>query len=137
MPAKRIALAAAIALALFTTNYLSTGSAAEGLTAPTEDVVIDGKKPARFPHSTHLVIGITCGTCHHDGDHQELSGEAIGAMNDGTALRCASCHNPDHPDKKLQKAKDIFHARCKECHKAGYEGKNGPTKCTGCHIKKS
>ncbi|MDH4317885.1 MAG: cytochrome c family protein [Desulfobulbaceae bacterium] len=134
---KKIALAAAIALALFTTSHLATGSATEGLTAPTEDLVIDGKKPARFPHSTHLAIGIACGTCHHDGEHQELSAETIGTLNDATALRCINCHNPDHPDKNMQNPKDIFHARCKECHKAGYEGKNGPTKCTGCHVEKN
>ena len=135
MRTKPIILIAAIGLALLIN--ISTGSAEEGLTAPTEELTIDGKKPARFPHATHLSIGIACGVCHHDGEHQGLSSEAIGAMNDASVLKCVSCHNPDHPDKKLQKAKDIFHARCKECHKTGYEGKKGPTKCTGCHIKKS
>ena len=117
MRTKLIALTATLGLAIIMTNNLPMGTASQGLTAPVDELIIDGKKPARFPH-------------------QGLSAETIAAMDNGDALRCVSCHNANHPDKKLQKAKQIFHARCKDCHKAGYEGKNGPTKCTGCHIKK-
>jgi hypothetical protein len=110
--------------------------AVEPLQAPEKQITIKGKKPARFPHATHLNMGLKCGVCHHDSDHKPLSVDAIASLGDPTKLRCVSCHNSDHADKDLRKAKDVFHARCKTCHKAGYEGKKGPTKCNACHLKK-
>ncbi|MDW7773505.1 MAG: cytochrome c3 family protein [Desulfobulbaceae bacterium] len=110
-------------------------NADNAMQAPAEEIVIEGKKPARFSHPLHLEMGMDCGVCHHDQEHQPLTAEAIAALGDPGKLSCVSCHNSEHPDKDLQKAKDIFHANCKTCHEEGYEGKNGPTKCTDCHIK--
>lgn len=121
---------------LIAAGYLSGPVIADnGLKAPEEEVIIDGKKPARFAHPVHLGLGLDCGVCHHDGEHKPLSAEAISALSDPAELSCVSCHNSGHPDENLQKAKDVFHARCKTCHQEGYEGKNGPTKCTECHLK--
>ncbi|GAB4342821.1 MAG: hypothetical protein Kow0089_18150 [Desulfobulbaceae bacterium] len=125
-------------MALVTTLCLGAGVALAGTaaTAPQEEMTIAGKKPARFSHPTHLQMGLDCAVCHHDGSHTPLTAEAIGALADTAQLKCVSCHNADHPDEKLRKAKDVFHARCRDCHKKGYEGKKGPTKCSGCHLKK-
>lgn len=112
-------------------------SAAGPLQAPEKEITIDGKKPAHFNHSNHLQLGVTCETCHHDAEHQPLTAEAIGALPDGKQLNCVSCHNASFANTELQKAKEVFHARCKTCHQSGYEGKTGPTGCTDCHIKKA
>lgn len=126
----------ALLFALISAGSLSGPVIADdGLQAPEEEVIIDGKKPARFAHPVHLALGLDCGVCHHDGEHNPLSAEAISALGEPAGLSCVSCHNSDHPDENLQKAKDVFHAKCKTCHKEGYEGKNGPTKCTECHLK--
>ncbi len=65
-----------------------------------------------FNHEAHQ--GLTdCTTCHHTGDYAQ----------------CTSCHGSD---QNAPKAKDAFHALCKDCHS---EMKKGPTKCKECHIK--
>jgi hypothetical protein len=111
------------------------GDEAPGLKAPAEEIVIEGeKKAARFSHPVHLSLGVTCGQCHHNSEHQALTDKDIEAMSDPMQLRCASCHNSEFADPKLQTPKDAFHARCKECHKTGVDGKTGPTKCTDCHV---
>ena len=69
-------------------------------------------------------------------DDFRLTDKDIEAMDSNLQLRCASCHNKDLVNPKLQTPKAAFHARCKECHKQGVDGKKGPTKCTGCHVKK-
>ena len=116
---------------------ISVGSEATGLKAPEAEIIIAGeKKSARFSHPVHLNIGGDCGQCHHDSDHQPLTDKNIEAMNTGEQLLCASCHNKDFANSKLQTPKAAFHARCKECHKKSLDGKQGPTKCTGCHVKK-
>lgn len=111
-------------------------SAGDKLQSPDGKITIEGKKPAQFNHQTHIKLGIACGSCHHDASHNPLTAEAIGEMPDGSGLLCANCHTKDFKNEKLQKRKDIFHARCQGCHKEGIEGKKGPTKCTSCHIKK-
>jgi len=116
--------------------WVGSGIADNPLQAPQEEVIIKGKKPARFPHTIHLDMGLECGLCHHDKEQNPLNAEAIASLEGPAKLSCVSCHNGDHANKDLQKAKDVFHARCKNCHKTGYEGKNGPTKCTNCHLKK-
>jgi hypothetical protein len=105
------------------------------LTAPTEEIIIDGQKPARFSHQKHLDLQIDCGTCHHDAKHQPLTAEAIGTMENAEKLKCQSCHNADFANSELNSQKLVFHARCKECHQKGVGDKKGPTKCTDCHIK--
>lgn len=116
---------------------ISVGAEATGLKAPEAEIIIAGeKKSARFSHPVHLNIGVDCGQCHHDSDHQPLTDKNIEAMDTGEQLLCASCHNKDFANPKLQTPKAAFHARCKECHKQGVDGKQGPTKCTGCHVKK-
>jgi len=103
--------------------------------APQHEITIAGKKPARFDHQKHLAQGMKCATCHHDKDHNGLTAEAIKAMADTKSLQCVSCHNKSFANPDLQKEKDVFHARCRECHKAGYNGKYGPKNCSACHIK--
>lgn len=125
-------IAAALTLSLGTISALAESP----LKAPETKLIIDGKKPAHFDHQTHLKMGMDCGVCHHDGEHKPLTAEAIAAMTDGKTLNCMNCHNSSFSNKDLQKQKDVFHARCKECHKAGYKGKTGPSSCTDCHIKK-
>ena len=120
-------------------GLLAGGSIAaeqSGLQGPAEEIVIKGtKKSSKFSHPTHINLGVSCGQCHHDAEHQPLTDKDISAMENSNQLRCVSCHNQDFADAKLQTQKAIFHARCKECHKQGVDGKKGPTKCTGCHIK--
>lgn len=114
----------------------SFGEEEAGLKAPDAEIVIEGeKKSARFSHPVHLNLGVACGQCHHGSEHQPLTDKDIAAMANSMQLRCASCHNSDFADPKLQTPKAAFHARCKECHKTGVDGKVGPTKCTDCHIK--
>jgi len=116
---------------------ISVGTEATGMKVPEAEIIIEGeKKSARFSHPVHLNIGVDCVQCHHDSDHQPLTEKDIGAMDNNLQLRCASCHNKDFANPKLQTQKAAFHARCKECHKQGVDGKKGPTKCTGCHVKK-
>ena len=116
---------------------ISVGSEAAGMKAPEAEIIIEGeKKSARFSHPVHLNIGVECGQCHHGSDKQPLTDKDIEAMDSNLQLRCASCHNKDLVNPKLQTPKAAFHARCKECHKQGVDGKKGPTKCTGCHVKK-
>jgi hypothetical protein len=114
---------------------LSFGSSGDGLKAPPEEMIIEGeKKSARFSHPLHMELGVNCGVCHHNNDHQPLTADEIGVMENSQQLRCASCHNEDFSEPKLQTAKAAFHARCKDCHKQGEDGKKGPTKCTACHV---
>jgi hypothetical protein len=129
---------AAIAFTFVTVAVQQPAAAADKKTlqAPTEEMVIDGKKPARFNHQTHLALGIACGACHHDAEHHPLTAEGIAALETPEKLKCESCHNENFANAELNSKKLAFHARCKECHKKGVNGKTGPTKCTGCHIKK-
>jgi len=124
-----------LAMALY--GLLGTGMVAVTAAAeePAKELVLEGKKPAHFNHKTHTALGMECGVCHHDQKHVPLTAEAIGAVTDPATLSCMSCHNDQHPKQELRQAKDIFHARCKTCHQEGYQGKNGPTKCTDCHLK--
>jgi len=115
----------------------SFGTEEKGLKAPEAEIIIEGeKKSAKFSHPVHLNLGVACAQCHHGSEHQPLTDKDIAAMENSLQLRCASCHNKDFADPKLQTQKAAFHARCKECHKQGVDGKTGPTKCTGCHVKK-
>ena len=107
-----------------------------GLQAPDEPITIEGKKPATFNHQTHTALGLDCGTCHHDAEHQPLSAEDIAALPSADKLACESCHNENFANPKLQKRMNVFHTRCKDCHQEGVDGKKGPTKCSDCHVKK-
>lgn len=136
MKKSRVWLQAIIVAALIAGIGSVTARADDAAVAPADEITIKGKKPARFNHPTHISMGLSCATCHHDGEHQPLTAEAIAALPDVGALQCVSCHNGDFANKELQKAKDVFHARCRTCHQEGYQGKKGPTKCSACHIKK-
>jgi len=110
---------------------------AVGLQSPIEEIVIEGnEKSARFAHSVHIRMELICGTCHHDANHKPYSQKAINVMENSNFLRCISCHNANFANWKLRSRKMAFHAHCKECHNKGLNGKHGPTKCNGCHIKK-
>jgi hypothetical protein len=128
-------VAALIALAVTGIWNSNTALAGETLKAPTAAISIEGKKPVTFDHQVHLKLGVACGQCHHDAKHQPRSAEAIGALAKGDELQCASCHNATFAKAELRERKEIFHTRCKECHKAGVNGKQGPTNCAGCHGK--
>jgi hypothetical protein len=137
MKTRRICSGLTVAAILGLSLGIGLVSAGAPAGAPENEIIIEGKKPARFNHATHSAMGIDCGVCHHDGEHNPLTSESIGALADGAELGCLSCHNDTHPNKDMQKPKDVFHALCQTCHKEGYEGKNGPTKCTDCHIKQN
>lgn len=132
---KRIWLMVLVAISA-TWLFAGISSGAGEMKVPEEEIIIEGeKKSARFSHPLHLKLGTECGQCHHGNEHQPLTEADIGAMETSMQLRCASCHNKDFTNPKLQTPKAAFHARCKDCHKKGVEGKKGPTKCTGCHVK--
>ena len=84
-----------------------------------------GKKPANFPHKAHQDL-MECAKCHHSKAADGKQGPYVA----GQEGKCESCH------ASPKDFKTVAHKNCKGCHKAGYEGKNGPTKCTGCHVKK-
>lgn len=91
----------------------------------------EAKKPAKFPHKKHQA-GFKCEECHHTQDATGKKGPYVA----GQEKKCVTCHNKDFPNAELNSWKAIGHARCKECHKKmEKEGKNAPTKCTGCHTK--
>jgi cytochrome c553 len=104
---------------------------------PAGRITIAGKRPVKFSHQTHTQkLGLGCGTCHHDEKGQPRDLAAIKGLADTTALACAACHTADFKDKKLRKRKYVFHGICRACHKKGYQGKHGPTRCVGCHGRK-
>ncbi|MEN8136486.1 MAG: cytochrome c3 family protein [Thermodesulfobacteriota bacterium] len=115
---------------------IGTVQANEQIKAPAKSITITGKKPVKFNHTTHLQMGVACAECHHDEQHNPRTAESISALPDSGVLQCATCHNSDFANPELQKRKTIFHANCKTCHKTGLNGKKGPTKCSGCHLKK-
>ena len=84
-----------------------------------------GKKPATFPHKAHQDL-MDCATCHHTKAADGKQGPYVA----GQEGKCLSCHVAKDEFKKKA------HKSCKGCHKAGYKEKKGPTKCSGCHIKK-
>ena len=114
--------------------HATNAGAAGKIAAPTEELVIKGKKPDQFSHAKHTALGLECATCHHDAKHQPLTEAAIAALPNADGLHCATCHNEKFANAKLQKPMDVFHARCKTCHTAGINGKKGPTACTACHT---
>ena len=85
----------------------------------------EAKKPATFPHKKHQDL-MTCDKCHHT----KTADGKKGPYAAGKEAKCLSCHAGPKEYKK------VAHANCKGCHKAGFEGKKGPTKCGGCHVKK-
>ncbi|MCK5227620.1 MAG: cytochrome c3 family protein [Desulfobulbaceae bacterium] len=88
-----------------------------------------GKKPANFPHKLHQE-SFKCGDCHHG---QTADGKKVDYIDGQEIGRCASCHNPDMANLKLNSYKNAGHANCKGCHKDMIKG---PTKCNDCHPKK-
>lgn len=122
---------------IFITGFEGHFTTADGkMLVPEKELTIEGKKPAKFKHTTHMKLELKCGTCHHNAKHEPLTAEAIAGFPDGKKLQCINCHNKDFSNPKLQKKKDVFHARCKTCHKSGIDGKKGPTKCSACHPRK-
>ncbi len=103
---------------------------------PEKEITLEGKRPVPFSHQTHVDLGVSCGDCHHNDEHQPLSAEDIGAMDDTSKLECVNCHNEDFKNKELQEAKDIFHNNCRGCHAEGIDGKKGPMRCGECHVRK-
>jgi len=125
--------AAGLSVTMTDLHAAATTPAAGKITAPAQDLVIKGKKPALFSHAKHTALGLDCGICHHDAKHQPLNEAAMAGRGNTDGLQCASCHNEKFANAKLQKPMDVFHARCKTCHTTGVNGKKGPTTCTACH----
>lgn|GEM_PF-1213195 len=132
MLALTMILAAGFAAAA-TELYAGPGAGTK-LAAPAQELTIKGKKPARFNHGKHLGLGLDCGSCHHDAKHQPLGEKAIAALGKAEALSCVGCHNDNFANEKLRQPMAVFHARCKDCHAAGLNGKQGPTSCAACHA---
>ncbi|MEW6426619.1 MAG: cytochrome c3 family protein [Thermodesulfobacteriota bacterium] len=123
--------AAAMAMLVSAAKVVASG---EDGAYPQEEITISGKKPARFDHGKHIGLGLDCGACHHDANHEKLTAGAIAAMADKTGLQCTSCHNETFAKAELRERKNVYHGRCRECHQQGHEGRQGPTKCNDCHI---
>jgi len=88
-------------------------------------------KPAKFPHKKHQDL-YKCEECHHTKTADGKKGPYVA----GEEKKCETCHNKDFANVELNSLKGVGHAKCKECHKKmEKEGKNSPTKCTGCHTK--
>lgn len=123
-----------IAAVVFIFAFMATGVSYAANPGP-EDITLqtaDAKKPAHFPHKKHQET-IKCEECHHTMDATGKKGPYV----EGQEKKCETCHNKDFANAELNSLKAIGHARCKGCHKQmEKEGKNAPTKCTGCHIKK-
>lgn len=124
-----LAVAAAITLcfAFVTTNDAAANAGDAEMVLKTAKA----KKPAAFPHKKHQDM-FECSQCHHTKDATGKQGPYVA----GEEKKCESCHNKDMANDKLNDFKKAAHANCKECHKkAAKDGKNAPTKCTGCHVK--
>ena len=122
--AKKIVLCVAALAFVFS---VAAGISVAGNAGPAEMVLKTdaGKKPATFPHKKHQDL-MKCEQCHHTKAADGKQGPYVA----GKEAKCASCHTAKGAYKK------VAHKNCKGCHKAGFEGKNGPTKCKGCHVKK-
>jgi len=122
--AKKIVLCVAALAFVFS---VAAGISVAGNAGPAEIVMKTsaGKKPANFPHKKHQDM-MKCDKCHHTKAADGKQGPYVA----GQEGKCGTCHADPKDFKK------VAHANCKGCHKAGYEGKNGPTKCAGCHVKK-
>ncbi len=103
---------------------------------PAGKITIAGKRPVKFSHQVHSEkLKLDCATCHHDEKNQGRSLASIKKIADTGRLKCATCHNKKATIKPSRR-KTTFHNICRACHKKGYEGKHGPTKCVGCHGKR-
>lgn len=130
MSKKSVIFAAVFAFVCSVTIAGGVGTAVASDTGPAELILNkDGKKPARFPHRKHQEMLKDCGICHHSED----DGKQVPYKEGMKIQKCETCHNDTMANKKLDSFKKAAHERCKGCHKA--KGK-GPTKCSGCHIKK-
>jgi cytochrome c553 len=106
--------------------------AGDSSTGPEEMVLktAAAKKPANFPHRKHQE-NFECATCHHN---QSNDGKQTPYVEGQVIQKCASCHNKDMANPKLNSFKLAGHGKCKECHKKNKD--TAPTKCGGCHPKK-
>jgi hypothetical protein len=120
------------AVAFLATAIFSGAIAADAPESFTIDYLQNKKPPVKFPHLKHSKDnGIECNVCHHK-------------LKEGADPRaCKKCHvkgavtkvdEGDAPDPCFNEkcTKNIFHERCKGCHK---EKGKGPTKCKECHVK--
>lgn len=111
-----------------------------GITAaaevPHEKITIQGVRPAVFDHDTHLEHEIKCGVCHHKSKDEPFTDQEVISQASGKTLHCVYCHNENFENEKLRNLKIVMHKQCKSCHQKGFDGKNGPTRCNGCHKDK-
>lgn len=109
---------------------------AKGVSMPNEPIIIGVLNPVKYDHVLHRSLEVPCGRCHHDNKHKMRSDEEILAVADGKELRCANCHNKDFASPYLRSREYLFHTNCHPCHAVGINGRRGPRRCDGCHIKK-
>jgi hypothetical protein len=122
-----------LVVAFLAATMLSTVIAGEQKDSFSIDYLGDSKPDVVLDHKKHIEeFKIKCKDCHHTLKTDEETPKA-----------CKECHKPtedtDVDGKKAVAAKynekgtkNIFHDRCKACHK---EKEKGPTKCKGCHPK--
>lgn len=67
---------------------------------------------------------LKCVDCHHEFDPSK--------MTKPQSCSSSKCHKINSGDKKVQKLADAMHAQCKGCHQ---DSGQGPTDCSGCHVK--
>lgn len=129
---KKTMKVAALAAGVLCFTMMATGASYAG-NGP-EEITLQtaaAKKPAKFPHKKHQDM-FKCEECHHTKTADGKKGPYVA----GEEKKCETCHNADFANAALNSLKAVGHAACKECHKKmEKEGKNAPTKCTGCHTK--
>jgi hypothetical protein len=103
--------------------------------------------PFVFQHRKHFEeYGMGCGACHHDGDHEPITGYA-----DDKPFACGDCHdeegltrgpiaeNAASHDDLISRRVNVLHIRCIGCHKKINSERHAirmPEACRMCHTKR-
>jgi hypothetical protein len=103
--------------------------------------------PVIFQHRKHFEeYGMGCGACHHDGDHEPITGYA-----DDKSFACGDCHdeegltrgpiaeNAASHDDLISRRVNVLHIRCIGCHKKINSERHAirmPEACRMCHTKR-
>lgn len=130
---KKFVCAVVFAVALvFAFNFAVVGVSTANGTGPADMVLKaeKGNKPATFPHGAHQAKN-PCSECHHSKD---ADGKQAAYVEGQAIAKCATCHNADMANEKLNSFKKAAHDRCKGCHKA-MKAEGASTKCGTCHKK--
>ena len=97
------------------------------------DAAAKKQPPVTFDHAKHgdkLVK--SCDTCHHTN-----KGLTKAQTDKVDVQKCSECHLDPKGTvpsmREMSLTKNPMHVRCINCHK---QEKQGPTACTGCHVRK-